>query len=169
MIIHFTYYSYKSDYSEVFLYKLLGVTFIPWVYMFLVGILFQKHFTYIYKLLEGKILLLTGIYLFVIYISGWKLGNGINPFLFILLTTVVFSFSYTNPELGKKILKGNDISYGIYIYHMILVNLFIYYGLVSNISYVLVIILFTLIIAITSWFFIEKPSLKLKRKTIHKV
>ncbi len=167
MIIHFVYYSYKAEYSEVFIYKLLGVSFIPWFYMFLVGVLFQKYFSFVYKLLYGKILLLTTIYLLIMYITGWPTGNGINPILFLFLTTVIFSFSYTYPTFGNRILNGNDISYGVYIYHMILVNLFIYYGLISDKSYVAVIIILTIMIAIVSWLFVEKPSIKLKRKTIH--
>jgi peptidoglycan/LPS O-acetylase OafA/YrhL len=167
MIIHFTYYSYKSEYSEIFIYKLLGVSFMPWFYMFLVGVMFQKNFSFIYKMLQGKLLLLTAMYLLIMYITEWATGNGINPILFLFLTTVIFSFSYTAPTISKKLLNGNDISYGVYIYHMVLVNLFIYNGLISNILYVVVIIVLAILIAIVSWLFIEKPFIKLKRKTIH--
>jgi len=166
MAIHFVYYSYKINHSELFIYKLLGVSFIPWLYMFLIGILYQKHFISIHKLLKNKALILTIIYISLVYITKLQLGNGINPILFILLTTLIFSYSYTNPSFSMKILRGNDISYGVYIYHMILVNFFIYKGLTSDILYSIIVICLTIPTAIISWKFIEKPFINLKVKTI---
>ena len=46
------------------------------------------------------------------------MGNGINPILFIPLAVLTFSFAYSFPMLSQKLLQRNDISYGIYIYHV---------------------------------------------------
>ena len=51
----------------------------------------------------------------------------------ILLSILTISLAYTLPKLGK-ILKGNDISYGMYIYHMLVINSLIALGYVGQLS-----------------------------------
>ena len=79
---------------------------------------------------------------------------------FILLFTVI-SLAYTSIN-SKKFLNGIDLSYGIYLYHMPLINLGLSLGFYNNIFVIFLIFLVTLIISIFSWYFIEKPALNLK-------
>ena len=169
MFIHFIYYQYKQDYSSLFIYKLLGVTFIPWLYMFLIGVWYQKYFFKVYHLLIGKTFFFLLSYILIVLLTDVSIGNSINPLLFLLLSTVIFSLAYTVPSLSNILLKGNDISYGVYIYHMVFVNIFIYYGLMFKVSYAITIIVISILIAIISWKKLEQPLLKLKKKTIHNI
>ncbi len=78
------------------------------------------------------------------------------------MVPLVFSCAYSNPGLAMRTTKGNDFSYGIYIYHMPVVNFLIYLGFSGSIFWSLVALVVTVIIAVLSWFYIEKPCLKLK-------
>lgn len=173
MVFHIARYHFIKEYKENLLFKLWGVSFFPWIYMFLVGVLFQKNFSTLYRLLSGKVLYVLPVYLvcsyFLVHYFGWEIGigNGINPVLFFLLAILIFSFAYSYSALSSNIFKGNDISYGVYIYHIPVVNLLIYYGYITNASYVFVAIVVITLIAIASWLLIEKPSMKLKKHPLN--
>ena len=95
------------------------------------------------------------------------MGNGIDPVLFVLLAIVIFTFAYSYTTYFKNILRGNDISYGIYIYHIPVINILIYYGYISNFSYLVIAILVTILIAIFSWRIVEKNSLLFKKHPLN--
>jgi len=69
MSFHIAHYSLIEDYDDNFLFKLWGVSFLPWIYMFLVGVFFQKNFAFFHRLLSGKILYLIPLYILVSYLS----------------------------------------------------------------------------------------------------
>lgn len=167
LILNRFYYDLKGPYAENIFLKLYGVSFLPWFYMFLVGVYFQKNFYWIYPILKGRFFIVLAVYLPTLYLLSsylnFELGNGINPVLYVLLAALIFSLAYSFSSLSNKLLHRNDISYGVYIYHIPVINIFIYFGLVSNIMSVLYAIIITLILAFLSWFYIEKPSLKLKK------
>ena len=159
-------YSYLHDsYHENLFYKLASVSFAPWFYMFLVGMFFQRNFELFHRVLAGKFLYLLILYIGVGYFASShnaNFGNNINPLFYILLVPLVFSFAYSKPDLAMQTTRGNDFSYGIYIYHMPVVNFLIYLGLSGSVSWSLVALATTVFIATLSWFYIEKPCLKLK-------
>jgi peptidoglycan/LPS O-acetylase OafA/YrhL len=57
-------------------------------------------------------------------------------------------------------------SYGIYIYHMLIINIFIQIGFVGEIRYFIGAIFLSIIFGVTSWFLIEKPFLKFKKHSL---
>ncbi|MDH5611264.1 MAG: acyltransferase [Gammaproteobacteria bacterium] len=164
-------YAYIPDeYHNNVLYKLFRVSFLPWFYMFLFGVLAQKNFTFFYKLLANKFIHLFIIYCIVGYLSQTykiALGNNINPIVFLILVSTAFSFSYSFAGLSKTLLKGNDISYGTYIYHMPIVNFMIYLGYTESLDYAIYALIITTLLAVTSWLVIEKRSLSLKKHPLN--
>jgi len=172
LFINFWFYHFRADYKELLWYKLLGVTFTPYFYMFLVGVFFQKNFCYFYKYLNNKGIMLFFLYIgyaFILYcLLNVKLGNGIGPWLFFPLACLVFSLAYSSVNCSKKLLRHQDISYGIYIYHMSIVNTAIYlfsdWRFSNEIYTVTIIMISTILFATFSWFFIEKTSLAVKKK-----
>jgi peptidoglycan/LPS O-acetylase OafA/YrhL len=169
--IHIIHYHLLGQYSDKFLFKLWGVSFCPWFYMFLVGVLFQKNFERIYRVLQSRFFFILLIYISSAYFTtryfGWRIGNEINPLLYLLLATVIFSFAYSFPTLGNYILRKNDLSYGVYIYHIPILNLFIYCGYISNIWFVLLLLVLAIIAASISWLLIEKPAIRLKKDPLN--
>jgi peptidoglycan/LPS O-acetylase OafA/YrhL len=171
MVFHGIKYSLNHEYGENLFFKLLGISFIPWIWMFLVGVLFQKNFVMLHKILSGKILYIVPIYLLVSFYCTtffrWNMGNGINPILYLILAVVVFSFAYSFPMLSENFLKRNDISYGVYIYHIPVVNILIYYNYTTKVSHVFFAICITTLLAVLSWFIFEKNCMKFKKHPLN--
>lgn len=160
----------QEDYSETVLWKLFRVSFIPWFYMFLLGVFFQRNFDFLASIfLKVKLRWYVSIYLIWAYYSsfflGMAVGNNINPLNFFLIAALVFRFAYWKPHISKNLIRGNDYSYGIYIWHMVIVNQFVYFNLQSSLN-ILMAVFISAAIAIVSWHLIEKPSLRLKRFSI---
>ena len=165
----FSEFQYSSESGQIW-FKLLKVSFLPWFYMFLVGVFFQRNSAAIYQLLRR----FPTILLFMVYIIaaitsshyGANIGNNLNPILFLLLSATIFKLAYTKPNLGK-ILRGNDLSYGIYIWHMPIVNQMIFLNYNQDNHHALVAIVATILVSSLSWAFIEKPSLTKKTYSLH--
>lgn len=159
----------ESDIQKLII-KIIGFSAIPWFGMFCAGVLVQKNINFIYPYVVNKAHIF-----FIIFIAFCFLGSFFNnPFLFgvandigilnyIVLCIFVTSFGYTFPFLADKLLNRNDISYGVYIYHMPIFNCLIIFDMLGM-NGLLFGIFLTLFLSLMSWFFIEKPSLR-KRKS----
>jgi peptidoglycan/LPS O-acetylase OafA/YrhL len=162
---------FEVKYSKMIVYKLLGISFIPYFYMFLTGIFVQKNFDLIGKYLENQapviFILYCSLALLIKKANLFYIGSQINPLTFMLLVPTIFSLAYSKRELSLRLLKKNDVSYGIYIYHMPIVNAMIYLGVSRTIHSQVLALSSALLIAVVSWFFIEKPSLMLKKHPLN--
>ena len=161
--------SYFNNNDHILL-KLINVSFAPWFYMFLAGAFFAKHKEYLYLVLRINILFLFIAIIIVFFTSDYlnlDWGNKINPFGYALMIAIVIHIAFTYPSLSNHILRKNDISYGVYIYHMPIINYILYiYG--PGINQFVMAIIGTLAIASFSWFLIEKPFLRLKKNALRK-
>lgn len=83
-------------------------------------------------------------------------------FMAITLPLFVLSMAYTKPKLSQNLLKSNDVSYGIYIYHSAYLHLFKILITGSALAAICLTLVSTLITAICSWLYVEKPALKFK-------
>ena len=153
------------------IWKLARVSFIPWFYMFVIGIVFQREYNRIHSLLTRvPALPIVGAYMvFAFYGSqnGLALGNYVSPVIFAALAVVIFRVSYSLQPFTRRVLRGNDISYGLYIWHMPVINHLLYTSETTHYwsSYLALAISFFL--ALLSWKLIEKPTLKLKKFQIY--
>jgi len=151
--------------------KLYGLNLLPYLFYFLLGSLIYHNWNRIYKLYEGK-----GLYWLIAYIayslifsavlqkyepSYWPDIYGITGTMLLVQATI--SMAFTGNSWSRKILKGNDISYGIYLYHMPVINTFIYYGYGGS-QYLLLVTIISVVLATFSWKLVEKPALNLKKK-----
>ncbi|ARN74097.1 acyltransferase family protein [Oceanicoccus sagamiensis] len=150
---------------------LFRMSFVSYFYMFLLGVVFQRYYPFIAKHLEGKFLIVLAIYVVFYYLLkqfvNVKLGNAINPALYIVLCCLVFSAAFSARDLSRKVLGHNDISYGIYIYHMPIVNFLIYNQFLGTDLSLLIAMITTLLVAILSWVVVERPSMKMKKKSLN--
>ena len=160
----------NDQFSDHLLMKLAHVSFLPWVYMFMLGIFAQQNFLKIHQFVRGRAVPIACAYALISYLTihyfGWTTGNEIHPALFPLLAVTVLSLAYTVPTLSDRILHKNDISYGVYIYHMPIVNIMMYYGLVSQFGYAALALIFTVVASICSWFFVEKIAIRRKKRPL---
>ncbi|HHX8669793.1 TPA: acyltransferase family protein [Vibrio alginolyticus] len=167
LIINQVYGRFVHDNDEIsILGKLFGVTFIPYFCYFLLGCILQKYRDYIIQLLSGKLIIIIFSYMVLAVICDnlglITYGSFITPLLLIPLAMLVICVAYTKKDFSFMTLKGNDISYGVYIYHMLWVNLFIYIGFENYIG-LWAVILFTVLSGFVSWRIIERPVLSFKR------
>ena len=152
--------------NENIIDKLVAVSFIPYFSFFLTGVIIYLFWIKIKVIFEGKAIIWLIIYL--IYCFSYDLQPSYHPegFQFLanlLLSILTISAAFTYPKLGK-FLKGNDISYGLYIYHMLVINTMIHLGFSKRFEYLLITILITTILSVLSWLLIEKKALSLKNK-----
>lgn len=156
--------------ERTMLVKLFSVTVFPYLYMFLLGVILQRNQWFVKKYLKNRFLPILGLYVAVCLTSfslGFPYGgNRINPVSALTLAMLMMSFAYSYTDRLSHILRGNDISYGVYIYHMVWVNAILQTSSGKpewNLGLMLVV---TLVSALLSWRFIEKPSLALKAYSI---
>lgn len=150
---------------ESLLEKLISISFVPWVFMFLFGAYASTNKGLQAAILKFNALLLLIIYLAIYHLSvllGLGSGNGINFFSYVALSTLIVKLAFTKPEMANTLLKKNDISYGIYIYHMPIINFLLFYGVVNSNLSLAVAIISTFAAAFMSWILVERPALHLK-------
>jgi peptidoglycan/LPS O-acetylase OafA/YrhL len=143
--------------------KLFGVSFAPWLYMFLLGALVYKHQHIITFIVKTPFLLVLLAFVSAFILTGnlgW--GNNINPIGYLTLTALIVKCAFTFPRVSDSILNRNDLSYGIYIMHMPIVNYMLNANFIG-VRAVVYTLLLTVAFAVFSWFLIERPSLRMKK------
>ena len=141
--------------------KAIGETLPIYLYLFLIGVLLQRNPAFVARLLTGRLPLWLALYLAVAVTAGWaglaNEGNFLNPIQAGFLALLVVSAGFARAVPLKA-----DLSYGLYLYHMPVVNAFIESGRGGNRA-ALAVAAITLALACASWFLIERPALRLKR------
>ncbi len=161
------------DWSDIRI-KLLSVSFLPWVYMFMIGILAQMYRVRLLAFLTSMGWWIWGL-IFPAYVASMVFigkfsdnsNNAIHPIAFLLLCVLIFNFSSVKmimPKVLSEFIRRNDYSYGIYIFHTPVLNIIIYLDCMNSnpILELAWIILLPLVLASLSWHFVENRVLALK-------
>lgn len=168
-ILSFLFFSFGEilltnwDFGGKNLYRYFELTPVVWGWMFCVGILAFKSVSVIQKYLRFMWLGLLVMFVCSLIDSPDSVffassGNRLGLVYFIGYCSVIVYLGF-----GLRALKLNfDISYGVYIWHMVVINFFLVFGHYSPVSVVVT----TLLIAILSWFVVEKPALEFKKSSI---
>lgn len=159
----FIYYIMTKSNSEDFIIKLLSVSILPYLWYFMAGWFFYKN-QWIIKYIDNKVLILCVIY-FIMNIIDY------NYFIFFILKNIflilfIFSFAYSYKTLSKKLTNNIDFTYGVYLYHMLIVNLMIELSIKTDeLVMLFLVIIFSFILGFLSFKYIETPFLSLKKKS----
>ncbi len=151
---------------QPFLVKLLGVSLIPWLFYFLTGCVCRLLYERRPELFDEKFLIWAAAYASWISIGIFfgiseKTARDFNVLTVILLAMLTISAAFSRPGLSSALLRGNDISYGVYLYHIPIINLLLFLHLTGTPAFLL--LLAAAIAAATlSWRLIERPALALK-------
>jgi peptidoglycan/LPS O-acetylase OafA/YrhL len=156
--------------QSVMFEKLFTTSIISNFYFFAIGILFYLNWQYLAKFCKQKAMIWWAVYIiysmvFAIFNEKYynsKYDNIYAVIALIIMAFAVFSSAFSMPNLSKKLLKHNDFSYGIYIYHMPIINVLLESNFGTNDQKILISIILVSILAILSWYAVEKPTLKLK-------
>jgi peptidoglycan/LPS O-acetylase OafA/YrhL len=160
------YISSNQGMPDTLIIKLLGVSIVPYLYCFLTGSMMYLFWEKIKKLIEG--IALYWLLFYIIFNLIFNIKPSYTPVNLqlisnLLLSIVTISLAYTLPKFSL-FLKGNDISYGMYIYHMLVINALIEFGYLGDVKYLFLTIIITTAISSLSWFLIEKKALQYKNK-----
>jgi peptidoglycan/LPS O-acetylase OafA/YrhL len=154
--------------------KLLAETPLPYGDLFLLGILSQRHFVALSRIFVGKVLWWSIAFYSITAIIpahpctvalGWcpvqesPRDASLVTLSHILLAGLVFSIAFSVPTLSNRLLRGHDVSYGVYLFHMLLVNLAVAAGLAGRPWLVPVLLMASLLVGWISWQLVELPSL----------
>jgi peptidoglycan/LPS O-acetylase OafA/YrhL len=155
-----------------FLPRLYSLNSPPWFFMFILGAWIFTRPDWLERIKQLNLGLLVAGYL-AMTAAGWWLGfrvtgNWINPVSYTVLAIIVIKLAYTKPWLSGRLLKQNDISYGIYIYHMPISNLLLFYGLLGSVWYALLAMALAVCFAAASWWLAERPVLAMKPTTLRR-
>jgi peptidoglycan/LPS O-acetylase OafA/YrhL len=153
---------------ELLAVKLLYVSFIPWVYMFLLGFIAASSSRLRDWIQRIDLWVFVGLFVIsMVFVGEYSVNasNAINPFSFAMLGAIILKVAYARMRIWPglaRFFSRNDFSYGLYLYHMPLINLMLFTAVVPAVSMVSVVVMSALAAAI-SWYFVERPALSHKR------
>lgn len=80
----------------------------------------------------------------------------------VALGGAMLSAAYTAPGFAERLLRGNDFSYGIYLWHMLVVTTMLGLGFSGQWWLWPLVLVCSLALAAASWLWIESPALRMK-------
>jgi len=153
---------HEAIYRQRTIFDFIALTPIAWGWMFGFGILAVKHFDVVQRWL--KYFPLAGVPMAVMIGFGKgplfaSLGNRVGLLYFACYVAVVLWFAFATPFIRLKF----DLSYGIYVWHMPVINLLLVLAIprAAPLAFAL-----TLATSALSWVLVEKPALRLKQQSL---
>lgn len=126
--------------------KIIERSFLPYAIWFFIGSFLFYHTDILIKLRKYLIPFIAA-YSLLRLIPMDIPGYYTNVFVSILCPVIVILLGYALP----KIRLSNDISYGLFLYHWIVLNIIVYFDLWNHISWFLCFILFLLSTVVLAW------------------
>ncbi|WP_440874868.1 acyltransferase family protein [Thalassotalea sp. PLHSN55] len=162
-------FNYFHNFHESVVTKVLFLTLVPWAFIFFLGYFFQRNF----QLIKGKSNATFLLWL-AIHIGGYlclrELGvrwgrNDVNPILLVIFALMITNLAFlpkSNISWFNRIenfLKKYDITFGIFVYHVVVINFMLEYQIFTdNLTYrILCLVLASIVISTFSMLFLERP------------
>ena len=159
--------------GQVRAYSLLEVTLAPYLWMFLVGVSIQRNWSTVRGWLFGRAHWWGLGYLMLCAAARWLRvdtgGNNMSPVYLLPLAGLIVSLAMSAPQLSDRILRHHDVSYGLYLYHMLVIDLLVGLAAPSAWASFAAAIIVSLGLAALSWTLIEKQYLRGKRGALRAV
>lgn len=147
------------------LIRLGRVTVVPYLYCFLFGSYVYLCWDRLKRLFVGKALywlLVYGVVLLVFDCGpSYEISSTAGVICNLLLGCLAISSAFSFGNI-YNLLNGIDISYGLYVIHMIVLNVFIEFGFDSSILHGVLAFMSSLILAFIMYRYVERPALRLK-------
>lgn len=165
--ITYPYLRYGPQNKE-FLVRALYGTLLPHLFEFLIGVIIFFNIDVLLKWFEGRFLVWFTAYVAYRYLFGVLLDLPLEQEYFLMMITdilragLMMSFVFSWRTLSTKILHHNDISYGVYIYHVLMINIMVELGYTGKYVWFIPVVIATVCLAWLSWKFVEAPALRLK-------
>jgi peptidoglycan/LPS O-acetylase OafA/YrhL len=152
--------------------KALSINPLTDLWIFMLGAALAAYWHKIRWTIEGRFLLWLAVYLGVAVFEATVFGvtnlnmhtlSPLMPLKIVLLAGVVVSFAFTWRNLAS-FLRGNDVSYGLYLYHMPIILTFAALGIKGEGYLWLPVLGASFLLAGLSWIVVERPALRLKAR-----
>lgn len=151
------------------LFPTLSASLLTNGYLFAFGVLAYMWQDRLLPLCQNKLLRFLLLYLVIraalatggvsamqVHASMWGL------IIYPILGLLVYAFAFSFQQLSHGLLKGNDFSYGIYIYHMPVAYASLHLG-IEGLPGLALVTGVVVLLAVASWVLIERPALRFKR------
>jgi peptidoglycan/LPS O-acetylase OafA/YrhL len=146
---------------------ILHTTLAPYLWMFVLGMLAQRHFVRIAPWFEGRLAWWLPAFAVVSLVARaleWRTGGSdINPASMVVLCGLVLSLALSLRGLADRLLRGHDLTYGLYLFHPVVFLLMTTFGFGAGITNAAFALVLSLGAATLSWFLVERPFLRRKR------
>lgn len=160
--------------KETIIYKLLCVSIFPYLLYFVMGALIYFNYNFLGKYLNKNSFFILIAYILICYFLSYNLHlfkmsywpNSISLIMIVFLIWLIFTFAFKEESLLTKLLNKNDYSYGLYIYHGIVLNFLIELELDFTIKLFVFYLIISSSLAFFSWRYIESFFLKFKFYTL---
>ena len=141
--------------------KLFRYSFVPHYFLFLIGYVAYRIRLWAHPAIHGRGLVwVATIAAFSLVADGSALSSIVHAFL---LAACTLACAYSPTRL-RHMLAGNDISFGVYIYHGLLINVVLTAGLEGRWTGIILVMLLSYMAGFISWRYVEEPFLRLKRR-----
>lgn len=139
-------------------YKLAFYAFFTHIWQFLLGAFISEYF-------DRMIVFLKRFWWAALVLSYAAAHSGLDigaykTFKCLFLAIGIIGLGYALPKLGIK----HDFSYGLYIYHMIVINVMVHFGCRENVGWLFAAYVIALGLAILSYFTVGALSRKLRER-----
>jgi peptidoglycan/LPS O-acetylase OafA/YrhL len=168
------FFRFKLDWTYLPM-KLAYVSSLPWLYMFITGFLVNAYRSQVDALLRRVPLALAAAAFVasMILVGEYRVNatNAINPVSFLLLAVLILKISTQPLRLPQSVndfIRRNDFSYGLYLYHMPVINVILYTGWLTGKASLLATAAMSVVAAALSWYVVERPALSAKVKFYRK-
>lgn len=141
--------------------KLYSQTFVKYFWLFYIGIFIAEFKNTLLPILE-KYWYTFLIIAFVFFWTGCDFFAGYYLFWSLFLAAGLIGFAYRFPRLSIS----TDISYGLFLYHMTVINVFVHFGWIGKWLYVIPVVLTAMLLAYLSTVTIGRLSSVQKQKII---
>lgn len=159
-------FNLTDKYDEV-----ISTTIAPHFWIFALGVLARLHWDGIREAFEEKaVWWLAGHALFTAATSVYLPLGSVTPatpidgLRIIVLAGLVLSAAYSFPK--PDLLRKQDLSYGIYLYHMLVIHTLLALGFVGQWWLCLITPVAVIALAALSWWLVEKPAMKLRTSLV---
>jgi peptidoglycan/LPS O-acetylase OafA/YrhL len=152
----------ESDDIKTATEKSIRYSILPHAYIFMTGILMQRWKIFKSNAIHGKGLYWAIGYLAFVYLVPDSITK--NMVQMLLLGPCTIAIAYSIPGLATKFLKNRDLSYGVYMYHGMLLTILVELGYKGSYWYMLGIFVGTMILSWLSYVYIETPAMSLAKR-----
>ncbi|MEO7086927.1 MAG: acyltransferase [Gemmatimonadaceae bacterium] len=165
----------------IFGQQLLMASPIPWIGMFCMGMLVQTNIDKLYAFFAGRAWIFLVVFVVVSILSAtfpvYPLlsgptavvggGNRIGVANYLSICALVLSAAYSFRGASDRLLRRNDLSYGLYISHALVINVVVQEGILGMNGFSIVMPV-VVALAVVSWVFLEKPMLGRRKASLYR-